>query len=227
MLRPALLCWLALACCPLDALTSRARADEGSKPEAFPSWGFELGLGTMTSHDGPYMRRLGDFGFDTGFDTTSGLKVHVALDRRVLHYFAVGVAYAHLESYEYRRDQSVSDARLVPGNFEWTTKTMSAYARAGYPVIPEFYPFVHLGLGAAWTSSTLALEGSPTSEDTVWGPSATIGVGVHATTPHFGLALGYLHTFASVLENDLGDEHDSGGSYAVIALRFQFMEDEL
>jgi hypothetical protein len=30
-----------------------------------------------------------------------------------------------------------------------------------------------------------------------------------------------------VLENDLGDEHDSGGSYAVIALRFQFMEDEL
>jgi hypothetical protein len=217
MLRALVLACLAVSSCLGTA--TLARADD-----RVVSWGFELGAGGNSKESGPYIQRLRDFGFHGEGAEYSGLRYHVAIDRRVLRYFAVGVDLTRLDTFDFARDDKESRARLVPATFSWDTAAASVYGRVGYPVMPEIYPFFHLGVGAAWANSELELQNQPKSEHTQWGPMATVGVGLQLTSPNAGVSFAYLHTFASPLHNELGDRQESGGSYWMISLRIQLLE---
>jgi hypothetical protein len=146
------------------------------------------------------------------------------LDRRILRYFAVGLDYAHLESFDFKRDQEISGVKLVPGTFSWNTTALALYLRAGYPIVPELYPFVQLSAGAAWASTRLLLEGASQSSESALGPLASVGVGVHLASPYMGVAICTGYSFASVLDNRIGDEHSSSGAFFLVSLRVQTLE---
>ena len=206
--------------------TCFAQDDTPSAKSRDVAWGLEGGLGWSSARNSAYIDRLAVFGF--GDDTKSpGLQAHVAIDRRFRRYFAVGIDYAHLESYSFKRDQEFSDAKLVPGSFEWDTTALSLYVRAGLPLVPELYPFVQVSGGALWSSTHLRLDGASANDETDSAPLGSIGVGVQVMSPYVGVSLAAGYSLAGALENRIGDAHSRSGTYVMLSLRVQTLEGDL
>jgi hypothetical protein len=191
----------------------------------WPRLALEVGFGPFFGGSDAYDTRLEDFGFERqqGFlDLDPALSV--ALGWVLNDYLTVGARFTMFDRGRYTRDLYDLDGERREQAFSWETYGVGIYARGSLPLFRGvLLPYAQVGAGLGFGSSTLVdpLQASTIEDDELhWGYYLSAGLGL-AIMPwrHIGF-FGQLDIdYAPVVENLVGDTHDSGGARFVIGLR--------
>jgi hypothetical protein len=193
------------------------------RKRAAESWFLEAGLTGTLAQDDAYMSNLETFGYRETDRTVGG---EVALGFMFNRYFGLLTRVSMLENKEYVR--SLPGASNSMGSFGWTTYMAALGARARLPLASHWLvAFAELDVGVGFGGSQfygLPLLGDElgdwSGEQSFRSPAVrglagfTVGF-----TRHFGAYLGAGYSYAPVLENALGQRHDSGGFTLINGLR--------
>jgi uncharacterized caspase-like protein len=218
--------------------TTRAGSAPVGPDQRREGWFVELSAGsTRYARDDDYEQRLDAFGYQRGGDAYVGtIDLELALGRRLLPNFAVGVGYFDLDALSY---ESTTDSERT---FELDAAGAWAFAQGDLFLGERRFLNVFLrgGVGYAFADSVFAArpvlpqssqgEISESSrlmdvEDSYGGAllGAALGVQVNLATV-FGLQLQGRYTYAPIVDNELGDTHDVGGLSVMFGLRFRTWE---
>lgn len=191
--------------------------DDASKGGAYlgPRWSLEAAIGGGQSLGSRYVERLGDFGYAEGFD------ISPRFDFTVLHHWNQRLSFTAtltgIDGATYRRDDDTENAE-----FQWNTYGVLAGVRTRHAplALPWLELFANLGVGLGVATNRLQIGERPATRETHYGPVVGLGSGV-ALTPftNLGFILRGDYYFAPVMDNQLGDTHDSGGTQIVLGLR--------
>jgi hypothetical protein len=195
-------------------------AKGGAEEWRGPRLSVELGVGPAFLVDDDFTARLEEF----GYEETPGLfgAGHTALAVLVAanRYLEVGGEIGTLGSGSYARE---ADTRI---DYEWNTTALGVVARGRYPLVGSLLnPFVQVGAGVAMANTSLS---GPTMDENerFWGWHASGAVGLELMPwRHVGFFTQASFVTAPVIDNLIGDTHDSGGVFWRIGIRGSFMED--
>lgn len=201
-----------------EQATARA-ADSGPSM----AWGAELGFGfAMEGRDSDYTDRLDDFGYQPGFfDWNWNLRLSAAVERQIRPHLSVLLTFDSLESRTFDRT-FVDDSE---DTFAWRAWAVGVQLRGTLPLAGHWlygYAQGGAGLGIARSRFNPGREQDPTNVQVDYGVQLSAALGLRFMPwAHAGFYLQGSYTFAPILQNDLGDRHDSGGVAIVTGLRIQ------
>lgn len=200
-------------------LASDGAGDGASRAGGF-AWsrvGLELGGGFTRAIDDGYTRRLRDFGFDDQIfmDPRWSVAVTYALRTNI----DLVLDFGELDAAHWRRDND------PPHDFSWSTYSAALSLRYTY-IAPGGWlrPFAQAGAGVARAHSVYDMTGMPgTDEDDFWGYRLSAAAGVQLVPwRRLGVFWRLGYDYAPVLENLIGDVHDSGGLNCMMGLLTRF-----
>jgi hypothetical protein len=185
-----------------------------------PRLSIEAGLGAGWLVEDEFVDRLGSFGYQETpvlFGPPHlALAVMVAQNR----YLEIGGEVSSLGGGSYQRE---ADTHI---DYEWNTTAVGALVRGRYPLVGSLLqPYAQVTGGIATSETRLS---GPSMEDSerYWGWHAGAAVGLELMPwRHVGLFTQVGAVTAPVIENLIGDTHDSGGALWRIGLRGSFLED--
>jgi len=184
-----------------------------------PRFSVEFGVGPSIVIDDDYVDRLEDFGFrdQTLFHSHAALSWLFALNRNV----EIVAELTDLGDGSYRRD---ADTQI---DFSWSTTAFGLHGRLRYPMAGGvFSPYVQVGGGAARAKSTYQDPAGGSDHETQYGWHAGGAIGFELMPWRY---LGFFSQVslvtAPVLDNLIGDTHDSGGAFWRVGVRSSFLED--
>jgi hypothetical protein len=194
-------------------------------------WALELGIGGSSHVSDDYTKRLGAFGYAQNLFPAVWPVFELTLLRGLTEHLAGLVSVVHLETAEYNRsDMIASPASGGAGTvmehqkFSWTVVGVGVGLRAAMPLWHErLIPYGQGSAGLAIGRSTLATtQGTTESDDsqTFVGYHLSLAAGL-AVMPwrHTGFYGQGRATYAPVVDNLLGDTHDSGGLDVTLGVR--------
>jgi hypothetical protein len=217
--------WFVFSMCvmAIGVMAGNARAEDRVRRE---TWFGELGIGMSGQVDDAYVRRLHDFGFDSGpmFENEIGIST-----QSIGYMFRpnYGVLLRH-EGLEHRQLHRRRDAEHGDDEFRWDSRAVLLGLRARHPFLHEWfavYGQLDLGLGIARSSYQNLGEDSHVELD--FAPVASVVAGLAANFFKYGggyIEAGY--TYARMLENNFGDKHQDGGFTVTAGLRLRALEGE-
>lgn len=209
---------LETAGCPQVALVEES-AKGGPRWDG-PRLSIELGIGPSFPIDDGFNDRLAAFGYQETPELFAPPHLALAGLAAVNRYLEVGGEIATLGSGSYARE---ADTRI---DYDWSTTALGVVVRGRAPLIGSLLvPYAQVSGGMA--TSRTALSG-PTMDDSerYWGWHAGGALGVELMPwRHLGFFTQVSAVTAPVIENLVGDTHDSGGAFWRIGLRGSFMED--
>ena len=99
--------------------------------------------------------------------------------------------------------------------------------RGRYPLLGSWLmPYAQVGGGVATSQTTLVDPARSEEKERFWGWHASGAVGLEIMPwQHFGFFTQMSFVTAPVIENLIGDTHDSGGAFWRVGLRGSFLED--
>ncbi len=230
---PALRCTLALpegALAPFDgagcepvvaAVTaSKGAADEASADPRVERLMVEATFGLAGQDTSAYTDTLQDFGFE-GYAFLSGL-ASGAVAWTPRPYLALVAAGGIFEDRSFTREYHGLDGYVQTDTFSWTTWRASASLRAYLPLLgARVVPFVQAGAGPALGLTRYSDTSGETAER-YWGLYAAAAGGLQlmpARWRHLGVFAQLETSYAPVIENLLGDVHNSGAPGVSLGLR--------
>jgi hypothetical protein len=187
-------------------------------------WAFEAGVGlSWYGRSSAYIDRLRAFGYERSvFDGDAGGRVSGAIERQVRPHLSVLLTFDTLEVRRFRRG-FVDDTR---DTFTWRAWAIGAQLRGTLPLAGHwFYGYAQggLGLGIARTEFNPGREQDRTARDTDFGVQLSAALGLRFMPwRHFGFYIQGGYTYAPILQNDLGDRHNSGDASFATGFRAQF-----
>jgi len=188
-------------------------------------WALELAGGLLFERaPDSYAARLADFGFSERWalfdDPVPLLAVSVVYGIRP--YLSLLLGYAGLDREEYLRELRRLDREPMEQSFSWSAHRLGLYLRGSLPLLGGWLvPYAEAGGGPALGFTTLgASPGEPEDRETFWGWHVAGAAGLQLMPwRRFGFFAQGEWVWAPVIENLLGDEHDSGGPGLRLGLR--------
>jgi hypothetical protein len=197
---------------PRAAVGVKGEAENG--PE---TWAIELGVGGTLSLEDDYTQQLDHFGFNKQlFQWDELLTVSVALSRRISPYLSLVAGWTMLDASSYEREVFDLEGNKRQQRFEWRAHGVGLYLRGTLPLLDRLLnPYLQVGGGLAWAATEYRdpLQASEVIDDQLhWGFHIMASAGVSLMPwRHFGFYGQASYTFAPVIENLVGDTHNSGG----------------
>jgi hypothetical protein len=200
----------------------------GVKGEAGPweeSWSLELGLGGLFNANDAYNHTLEDFRFEEQwhlFDSSATFSV--AGTRRLARNVSLVLAWTRLDSGSYKREAFDLDTDRRNQWFEWSTHALGLYVRWTLPLLRGWLnPYVQAGGGLGWGTSEYrdTLQASDVVDQQLhWGFHLAAAGGLQFMPwRHLGLYSQVSYIYAPVIENEVGQTHNSGGPTVVFGIR--------
>ena len=184
-----------------------AMAWPGAPTRERDRWSFEVGFGFEGPVKDRFTQRLTDFGYQ---DQTIGAPLRLSLSavRRTTRYLSLVGELTSLDTAHWSRQ---AETRAM--DYTWTTFAAGLHARGLYPLVGgHVAPFVQVGGGLAGASTHFTDANGVDTHDGDWGFYLGAGVGVKLQPwRHLGFVAQGDYTFAPVINNLIGDTHDSGG----------------
>lgn len=221
---------------------ARQLQEEAEDVGKLEGWAAELGLGLGFSaqKDSKFEERVRAFGFSGG-NGDVGLRVNVALGRRLLANLFVGLTYSNLATGDFRRYRS-GDSQ----EFEWTGHALFAFVQADAPFAGNrrrINLFARVGAGAsyAWTTfdaprpeagfpgQAASLENTTRTSETIVQdyvrPAGFVSAGVQfMPSRYLGGQLELRYLLAPAIRNELRDYQDLGGFNFGVSMRARTWE---
>jgi hypothetical protein len=200
--------------CSSETVVDAARKGGGFEPR----WRFDVGLGFGReggSHDN-FSQTLQDFGYrEEGL--SSELSIGASREYLVRR-LSIGGLVDFRQSSTWKRDTELS-----PLQFRWSTTLVGANAHyeAYWSRRSFFYGDTFVGLGIGRTH--FEDQNNMSNGDTFFGPAASLGAGLGINDMFargLALSLGAKYGWAPVIENDIGDTHDSGGLFFGLGMSY-------
>ena len=199
-----------------------ALRDETAKGETAwkgPRFSVELGAGPAVVIQDQFVDSLESFGYrnQTLFHAHLALSWMFAVHRN----FEIVAELTDLGDGEYARD---ADTRLEYG---WSTTAFGLHTRARYPMAGErFMPYLQLGGGLARSETELTGASGETDNQVHYGWHAGLAIGFELMPwRNLGFFSQVSVVTAPVIDNLIGDTHDSGGFFWRLGVRSSFLED--
>lgn len=182
-----------------------------------PRWSFEAGLGFGQPRSDAYTARLGDFGYEDDLFVNPHYSLAVAY-RVVPHLEVLGSLTRLGEGDFTRRGDTESQF------FDWSTHGIDLRVRGTYPLAGGvLVPFGEVGGGAARSKTSLQLGSHPADRQVFWGYQLGAAAGSHLMPwRHVGFTAKLSYVYAPVIDNELGETHDSGGVFFSLGARATF-----
>jgi hypothetical protein len=196
-------------------------ATKGAGGYTGPRYAIELGLGFTVTGDSAYTETLRDFGF--GDQTFIVPALSVAGTYRMSKHLHLGGEIGSLELSNWTRRSDPLDQE-----FNWHVFGLGVFARGVLPTANEkhaLYAQVGGGLASGRTRYTDSLGATmpDVEHETHWGYHLGAGAGAYFTPfANVSLMARVRYDYAPVLDNLIGDTHDSGGLSAGWGLRVSF-----
>jgi hypothetical protein len=180
-------------------------------------WAIELSGGMIFGPDDAYTTRLETFGYVEDFFMPAHW--NLATSYRVTPFLHAVVSFGRLGSETYKRDSDTEFER-----FSWTSHGLAVQLRAGYPLAGgEVVPFAEAGGGLGFARTTLEIGDIDRVSESHYGYQLTGGIGLQVNPwQRFGFFAKGSFTYAPVIDNLLGDTHDSGGLSVATGIRTMF-----
>lgn len=184
-------------------------AAKGRRPWYRPRLAVEVALAGLRPVDDDFDETLTGFGYRraTG-DPLKGLRLSGRVVARYGPTLSAVASLATLGGGEYRRDGEVRE--LV---YDWQTYAASIGVRAGLPLLGgRATPYLELGGGPAAATTSFSGPTGDRDDQLEWGwhLGATGGLAV-AVSRRFSLFAEASWVTAPIIDNLIGDTHDSGG----------------
>jgi hypothetical protein len=205
------------------ARCSRERVEIASHKggEFLPSWRIAVGGEVGRERDDAFVQTLRDFGYT---DDGSSWTLSGEVQREIWLGGAFRGYVGGLASYA-RAARWHRDTELAPLRFEWGTTTVAATARVEHAITGRSYGYLGGLAGVGIGRSQLHDQNDMTTRnlDVGYALGATAGIGCHDAVYIHGLdfELGARVSRTPVVENDIGQTHDSGGVYLGIGLSYR------
>ncbi len=206
-----------------DATVGKGAPMEDSRLE---TWTLELGVGGSSRNADSYTERLGDFSFEQGgwASTAGSMSIGWAPHRLLTVLGAVGT----LEQQSWSREVDDVDGPEHITRFSWSGTRFGVALRGQVPLVAGWLvPYAQAGGGPAVVRSEFDDGENGTTVEHFWGVHAAAGGGVQLMPTwsasgwrHLGFYLQGELVYAPVLDNLLGETHDSGGRVVTTGLRF-------
>lgn len=180
-------------------------------------WSIELAGGFMYGAEDDYTQRLETFGYVEDFFIP--VQWNLSTTYRVSPYLHAVISFGRLGSEVYKRDSDTEFER-----FSWTSHGVALKLRAAYPLGDgTAVPFAEAGGGMGIASTKLVVGGADGVDESHYGYQLTGGAGLLINPwQRFGFFARSDFTYAPVIDNLLGDTHDSGGLSFSIGIRTMF-----
>ncbi len=188
-----------------------------SPPGLVEEWAVELSAGLVRRIEDDYTGRLRDFGYG---DTDFLVPVYeLAVVRRLRDDVQLVGELAELDAGHYHRDNDTTDQ-----DFRWRTLGLGAYLRGARPLAGgSVVLWAQAGAGVARAGTTLNDSTEADDDQSFWGYQLGAAAGINLMPwRHLGFSLRMTYRYAPVIENLIGDVHDSGGLYSSVGLRGAF-----
>lgn len=177
-----------------------------------PTWRIAVGLG-IGSEEGlgkdAFTTTLSNFGFVHHDPEPIQLSAQVTRDTAWLPGTPIGVAIAQKHTSEWSRETDRSPLR-----FEWTTTLVGGVIRRDLHLTRRLMVGGELFAGLGIGRTRFIDQDDQVKTDTFFGPAVAVNAGLgfdQVIVDDLSLWLTYGLSYAPVIENDIGDTHDSGG----------------
>ncbi|NOY28527.1 MAG: hypothetical protein GXP62_21940 [Oligoflexia bacterium] len=203
-----------------DSAVSTVAPIATPKPKPLETFFMEYSAGIIRPHSDPYTDRLVDFGFGTAADADDINPVfNAAMSFGLSRFFSLVGGLGVLDHEKRSREvyATVGDRADETVKFRWTTWRAGLYARAQLPLLYDWIvPYGQAGGGVGWATTKYRNADEDTIREHQIGPqlSGALGIQIMPRLGHFrnfGLFWQTELVTAPVIENLLGDQHDSGG----------------
>lgn len=181
-------------------------------------WSIEAGIGGGPLYDDDYIDQLSEFGYENAPNYSFGpSRIDWSLSgaRRIFGPVSGLLRARRLDTRELSRGTR---------SFEWTTYGFSVGARATWEATEAAGVYGQLDLGPGLAVSELSASAGPAPRvdetKTYWGffGEAALGLQMNAWK-YGGLFLETSYAYAPVMENLIGNTHDSGGFRFIVGIR--------
>jgi hypothetical protein len=187
------------------------------------SWSIDASFmfGSASASGDDFEQRLGDFGYRREYGPRAELSLAV---RRPFTHVAKRIsAYAMGSVSQISTPGYSRDTELAPLDFNWSTTLIGPGIGLVLRAAPRIALFIDgtAALGIGRTRFSDQDENVTKETHYGWGLTSNIGVSVERLFgTHLALQVGFKIAFAPVIDNDIGDTHNSGGSFAGIGLGY-------
>jgi hypothetical protein len=177
----------------------------------------ELSGGLSIPGTGVYTDRLGDFGFRDQRLVLPHLRLAGA--HGVHDNIHIVAELAWLDTGHFRRDNPEG-----AHEFSWSTTGVGVYLRGVLPAAGGLVvPFVQAGAGVARARTSYEQNDPGPDVETFWGYHMGVAGGVQIMPwRRFGAFLRIGYDYAPIIENLVGDTHNSGGTITDLGVRARF-----
>jgi hypothetical protein len=191
-----------------------AAAIRTAAPARVEAWAVELTTGITGGVDDGYTRTLVDFGYG---DQSFLIPVYsLAVVRRLRDDVQLVGELARLDAGDYLRANDTTEQE-----FAWDVHGLGAALRGALPLRRGgLVLFAEAGGGVARAATTFRDSTGATDEEAHWGLHLGAAAGLNLMPwRHLGFTWRLGYRYAPVIENLIGDTHDSGGLSASLGLR--------
>jgi hypothetical protein len=190
-------------------------------------WSLEMGLGGLRNRHDRYTDTLTEFGFDEQkglFDLGASFQISVC--HSLTRYVSLVAGWTRLDSASYEREVHGADGKRYQ-SFEWSAHAIGLYVRGTLPLargIVRFYAQGGAGFGWADTEYRDPLQASEVVDDQLdWGYHLALAGGMSVMPSRYIGVYGQLgYIYAPIVDNLVGDTHDSGGFAGYLGVRVGF-----
>jgi len=188
-----------------------------------PQWRLAVSAGVGLGEEGlgkdNFRDTLSNFGFTEEGANPTALSLQFTRDLPWLPGTPIGLGLAHKQSPSWSRETD-----RAPLRFEWTTTTVGAVIRRDLHLTRRLMVGGDLLAGLGIGRTRFIDQDDVVKTESFYGPSfaATAGIGLDNLFTIDGLALWWTYQMAytPVIENDLGETHDSGGHMLGISVSY-------
>ncbi|HEU0034781.1 MAG TPA: caspase family protein [Kofleriaceae bacterium] len=204
----------------LDAsrCTNEAFVDSTRKGQLFvPNWRFAVDLTLGNERDDAFVQTLRDFGYREDRSLSSAWSASVFRNTERYGISAGGFA-RYVGGPAWSRDTELSPLR-----FEWWTAAFGPALHLEKRVTRRLSTHADVDAGLAISRTHFVDQDDKASRDTFFGPSATLGAGFAFRgiwLDELAFTFDVRGTWQPVIENDIGDTHDSGGIFYGFGLSY-------
>lgn len=185
-----------------------------------PRLSVELGTGPSFLIDDEFTARLEAFGYQETPALFAPGHAALAVLAAPNRYLEVGGEIGTLGGGSYQRE---ADTHI---DYDWDTNALGIVVRGRYPLFGWLAPYAQVGGGLATSKTTLIDPAGSDETERHWGWHASGALGVEVMPwRHLGFFTQMSLVTAPVIENLVGDSHDSGGAFWRIGLRGSFLEE--
>jgi hypothetical protein len=185
-----------------------------------PSWRIAVDASIGGDRSDGFEQTLRDFSFVEEDGTPGGFSLSITREVWIRGHSIgayVGAASAPGWTRETERE---------PLRFEWSTTTVGVTNHVERGLTRRLFGYADLLLGVGIGRTRFADQDDKVTTETHVGPAATLGAGVGLRgamlVPELALTLGMKASWAPVIQNEIGERHDSGGLLVGMGLQYTY-----